>query len=269
MLAWSLTLHELPGGTSGPMLTIAGIDVTPLMNAPVANMLIVLGAGFMLLGVVGKMRDVALGPLARAVSALIGVGLVIGGICIHMSLNREQSAEETSGHSLRDPSATLVENLIESAQFARWSNGHVDLKWSGSRNDTLGFAVWVDSASLGDGTQRPRVLETHPTWIREGQIIGEFTLKYPIQPGDKFISDIGFIRDGSGTVEFVVEAYGGRHSGVQRIGSRRLSGDDRQIKPMDIDLTPFAGVRTLRLVVRAGQQSFEDWAVWIGTRIEH
>jgi hypothetical protein len=47
------------------------------------------------------------------------------------------------------------------------------------------------------------------------------------------------------------------------------SGLDHALKQVDVDLTLVAGGGTLRLLVKAGPSSGQDWAVWVDPKIEH
>jgi hypothetical protein len=162
---------------------------------------------------------------------------------------------------------TPLNDLLNSASSATWSSGAGPLPFNGSEGDDRGFVIMRQLKPLEDGSVEARVLETHPQWVPSGFIEGDFKLPAPIIAGDRFASDVGFLAgDIVGEVDFVVLVVDG--NGTPRpAGSVHDSARDKQRQRLDIDLSPFAGARTLRLRVDAGPSSDQDWAVWIGPQV--
>jgi hypothetical protein len=162
------------------------------------------------------------------------------------------------------PTATI--HLADRADAADWSSGAGPLPFNGSEDDNRGFVIRRDGFPLEDGTAPDTVLETHPQWTAGGYIEGDFELPAPIIAGDRFIADVGFLTSPTGNivgeVDFTVLVIG--KQGTPRVaGTVRDGGLDGLRRHLDIDLSPFAGARTLRLRVDAGPSSDQDWAVWI------
>jgi len=44
--------------------------------------------------------------------------------------------------------------------------------------------------------------------------------------------------------------------------------DDKVMRPIDVDLTPYAGSTKIRLHVDAGADASQDWMSWVSPRIE-
>jgi hypothetical protein len=162
-------------------------------------------------------------------------------------------------------------DFIQESPSARWASDSelIALPWDGSDTDQRGFAKWRDNFLLEDDTQPARVLQTHPQWADEGYIVGEFTLLSPVQAGDRFKAQVGFLAGAGGEVEFVVEALGGTSGGITRVIGISDGGQDGALRTIDVDLSSVQGATVIRLVVNAGPSSGQDWAVWKDPRIEH
>lgn len=162
------------------------------------------------------------------------------------------------------PTPTI--HLADRADAADWSSGAGPLPFGGSDGDNRGFVLLRHGLPLEDGTAPDTVLETHPQWEPGGYIEGDFKLPAPIIAGDRFTADVGFLTSQAGNivgeVDFTVLVIG--KQGTPRVaGTVRDSGLDGQRRHLDVDLSPFAGARILRLRVDAGSSSDQDWAVWI------
>jgi hypothetical protein len=162
------------------------------------------------------------------------------------------------------PTPTI--HLADRADAADWSSGAGPLPFGGSDGDNRGFVLLRHGLPLEDRTAPDTVLETHPQWTPGGYIEGDFKLPAPIIASDRFTADVGFLTSQAGNivgeVDFTVLVVGDQ--GPPRVaGTVRDSGLDGQRRHLDVDLSPFAGARTLRLRVDAGSSSDQDWAVWI------
>jgi len=158
-------------------------------------------------------------------------------------------------------------DLLDAASSAAWSSGAGTLPFNGSDGDDRGFVILRQGFQLEDGSTPARVLETHPQWVADGFIQGDFTLPAPIIQGDRFTSDVGFLAGNIvGEVDFsvlVVDAQG--HAQVA--GTVHDTAPDQQRRHLGIDLSSFAGAQTIRLRVDAGPTSAQDWAVWIAPKV--
>jgi PASTA domain/zinc-ribbon domain len=161
---------------------------------------------------------------------------------------------------------TPIIHLQDRADAADWSSGAGPLAFNGSDGDDHGFVLRREGFPLEDGTSPQAVLETHPQWTPGGYVEGDFKLPAPIIAGDRFTADVGFLTSPTGNivgeVDFTVLVIG-KHGTPRVAGTVHDSGLDGQRRHLDIDLSPFAGARTLRLRVDAGPSSDQDWAVWI------
>jgi hypothetical protein len=161
-------------------------------------------------------------------------------------------------------------DLLDAASSAAWSSGSGPLPFNGSEGDDHGFVILRQGYRLEDGSVPPRVLETHPQWVAGGHIQGDFKLPARIIAGDRFTSDVGFLTSATGNIvgEVDFRVFVIDDKGTARLaGSVHDSGLDGQRRKLSLDLSPFAGARTLRLRVDAGPTSAQDWAVWIDPKV--
>jgi hypothetical protein len=238
--------------------------------------------------VVGPPPDVLLPDLvgrteAEAKQMLSDLGLV-------STTATERSNSVAAGHVLRsDPRSgqrarpgdsvalsvsdgpTPPVTLIDLAPNAGWRSGAGALSWNGNDGDTRGFALLRRGTLLLEDGSNPTVLETHPEWVVDGFIIGDFALPSPIIAGDHFRATIGFLALKSGTSKgaatFIVQAVhpgGATTTFVEQFDTAA----DGKLVPLETDLTAAAGAQVIRLRVNAGPDSSQDWAVWLAPRVE-
>ncbi len=164
---------------------------------------------------------------------------------------------------------TTILDFVSGAPSAAWTSnwGANVLPWNGSDTDSRGFVKWRDNAFLEDGSRPARVLETHPQWVPNGHIAGEYALPRPIQTGDRFRATVGFLQGAGGDVTFSVLAAGGSVTVPTVVASVADSGTDGTLRNIDVGLDPFAGATHIILVVEAGPSSGQDWAVWRDARL--
>ena len=108
------------------------------------------------------------------------------------------------------------------------------------------------------------VLETHPRWVDNGWIRGEFYIPY-IKSGHHFLAKIGFIkpigepRTNGVTVKIRVNC---------NIIYEEVKRYDGKLKNIDVDLSKFDKQSgTLLLEIGTNGDSTQDWLVWINPRI--
>lgn len=105
------------------------------------------------------------------------------------------------------PNVEVLYDFMTEAPNAQWYSSAASLTWSNTDNFDQGFVRWQDGATLQDGSQRDRVLETHPSSELGGWIAGRFqTDNIDLQPGDYFVADVGLMSGAEyGDVDFAVE----------------------------------------------------------------
>jgi hypothetical protein len=80
--------------------------------------------------------------------------------------------------------------------------------------------------------------------------------------GDCFRAQVGFLTGAGGEVDFVINV------GSQEAGRIPDIATDGSLRTFDIDLSGYAGSNQITLIVEAGASAGQDWAVWVGARIE-
>jgi hypothetical protein len=180
------------------------------------------------------------------------------------------------------PSGTLFDFLNE-ADDADWGSGRVpvefddpgevELDFGGPDDDTDGFAMRKRDIELEDGKTYDRVLETHPKWENKGYIVGKFPT-YTVDNGDQLTGRIGFIAEADGTCgdgDAIFEIFytiDDDLDSLERLGkwektcTGSLLSIDEDISFLDGEDVEFF------LVIRANGSSSQDWAVWVGLKIE-
>jgi len=162
-------------------------------------------------------------------------------------------------------------DLLAKAPSAKWKSiGGNDL-WNVGLGDSRGFACYRTNITLEDNNTYSKVLETHPHWINNGNIGGEYPDIIKIPEGARFTASVGFIKDATGTdgVGFVV-VFRDTSSVVHHITS--VSGYhatyNGALDSLNLDLSSFAGLSgVIILLVNAGASSDQDWAVWVDPQI--
>lgn len=215
-------------------------------------------------------------PFPWWILVVVGAVIVIGIVAVIL-ITRKPSSPPLQAARIRPSTIARIGPstiaLIDAAPSARWTanaggvGSTIELPWSGSDGDSRGFALWRDNATLEDGSTQPRVLETHPQWAPNGEIIGAFELAWPIENGDRFKAQVGFLKGATaGQAEFVVSSnHGGSEIVLAQVPD---SGNDGVLKTIDVDLSQAAGARLVVLTVKAGPTAAQDWAVWVAPRIE-
>ena len=93
---------------------------------------------------------------------------------------------------------TLVYDFIANAASASWRSSVGSLPFGGPGSDSRGFAMYVAPATMEDGTNQRRVLETHPQWIDTGWIEGEYD-NITIPSGATLNLKVGFLKGATGS----------------------------------------------------------------------
>jgi len=157
-------------------------------------------------------------------------------------------------------------DLLGAAPSAAWSSGAGPLPFNGSDADNRGFVLVRQGVKIEDGSMPPRVLQTHPQWVNNGFIQGDYQLPAPIIAGDHFTAQVGFLSAGIvGEVDFkvIVTDAQGRATVAGNVHDKA----DGRLQPLDFDLSKFAGARTISLRVETAGPSNQDWAVWVDPKV--
>ncbi|NOH11811.1 MAG: hypothetical protein HND51_09210 [Chloroflexi bacterium] len=169
---------------------------------------------------------------------------------------------------------TVSYNFYNQAATASWiggggGGGGTVLTFGGPDTDTDGFAMYKGGQTLEDGSAPTNILETHPKWVDDGVISGEFSA-YTVQNGDRFRAEIGFLAPGGSCgAGDVVFQFNYKEGGSLSSLDSWTKSCDGTLTTIDIDLSSLAG-KSLNFVfaVLANGPSAQDWAVWVNPRIE-
>jgi hypothetical protein len=165
-------------------------------------------------------------------------------------------------------------DLHSQAPSAEWiggdSGGGTVLTFGGPDTDVNGFAMYKNGQRLEDGTTPSKILETHPKWVDNGVISGEYPT-YTIQPGEHFKARIGFLAKADGTcgVGNVIFQLNYKEGGTLHPLDSWTDTCDGSLDSIDVNLNSLAGHSVkLILAVIANGSAGQDWAVWVNPRVE-
>jgi uncharacterized protein YraI len=170
--------------------------------------------------------------------------------------------------NVNSPASAILYNFAQKASSAEWSNEIDDLlPFNGSDSDSKGFVILRENVTLEDGSVVGRALETHPRWVTDGGIKGEYAVNVTIQDGDVFRTQIGFIQGaGGGNAKWVLSYMDG---GIPVDLASKTKAMNNHLTPFNVDLSALSG-RTVHFVlsVWANGSAGQDWAIWLNPRIE-
>ena len=167
----------------------------------------------------------------------------------------------------------FLRELLERAPSAYWtSSATYFLSWGGATNDENGFACYQANIKLEDGNTYAKVLETHPPWVNNSRIRGDFDINYPftIPEGARFTAKVGFIHGATTTdgVRFFVSFTDSNGIMYDFPTGGHLAKYDGTLDGLNIDLSSIAGKNGyLSLGINAAGTSAQDWAVWVDPKI--
>jgi hypothetical protein len=192
-------------------------------------------------------------------------------------------AEDVYGNSAQsdvqlyavEPCLTTVYDFVDRADKAQWSSEAGTLPFPGETDDDRGFARWEYDATMEDESQYERVLETHPQWVEDGLILGEYkdTTGMSLQTGDRLTVKVGFLKGGqAGDAVFRVW-HAGCRPGPDCADQRKVveiqDSYDGQLVQRVIALDELVDRSGwFWLEVYAGESAVQDWAAWVEARIE-
>ncbi|MDI6849903.1 MAG: hypothetical protein QME69_08945, partial [Candidatus Saccharicenans sp.] len=164
-----------------------------------------------------------------------------------------------------------VYDFVKKAPEAKWFRSLTaagELPWNGPDSDNRGFARHLNNIALEDGNTYSLVLQTHPEWKNNGNIIGVYSgVKIPA--GATFKATVGFIKGAtqSDGVKFSVSIVNSAGGGAVLL-SEQAARHDGRLDQISVDLSPYAGSTVdFRLTVNAAGRSVQDWAVWVSAGI--
>ncbi len=161
-------------------------------------------------------------------------------------------------------------DFVKKAPEAKWYRAIApggELTWNGADNDSRGFARHLTDAVLEDGNRYALVLQTHPEWKNNGNIIGVFPgIKIPANAS--FRASVGFIKGATQTdgVKYYVSIV--NPGGGAVLLKELAAAYDGKFDQISVDLSPYAGSTVdFRLSVSAAGRANQDWAVWVSAAI--
>lgn len=161
-------------------------------------------------------------------------------------------------------------DLYTRATDATWVSGAGSLAFGGPDTNASGFAMYRNGQLLEGGATPAKSLEMHPQWVNDGIITGLYPA-YTVVAGERFRAKIGFLAKADGTcgVGNVKFQLFYKEAGVLKPLGEWADTCDGALKELDIDLGSIAG-KTVQfaLQVHANGPADQDWAVWIGPRVE-
>jgi hypothetical protein len=168
------------------------------------------------------------------------------------------------------PTASVTYNLLPLAEDARWINDQSTELTFGVEDSDAGFASYHSNATLEDGRTYDQVLVTHPRWVDNGAIQGDFSsLPYIVGAQDQLYVLFGLMSGASSSdgVRFKVflRTQGGRTVGLVDA----IETYDGRLSSQRVSLADWAGQTvTFLLQVYANGSSTQDWATWAAIRVE-
>jgi len=186
-----------------------------------------------------------------------------------------ESDEDNNALELTTPvvAPETVYDFVDNAGDAAWIGGPptTALPWPGDPDSDLGYARLTGGTLETGGSIQGLCLETHPRWVAEGIIRGEYEdfgdPEYVIQPGDHFRATIGMLQGAEeGAVTYRVMAILSESGGKWILTESHAYGEG--IEVLSADLSAYAGESAaVILQVEAGAASTDDQACWIAAEI--
>ncbi|WP_154402580.1 PASTA domain-containing protein [Nocardioides speluncae] len=138
-------------------------------------------------------------------------------------------------------------DLAEAAEDATWSTETGEIDFGDDSDPTRGLAL-LTSDNLEDGTPASDDLRMHPEEVPGGVVAGEFELPAALIDGDLLIARVGFLADGPGTADVVIEAVMPDGETLELVRAS-VDGTDGIVREFSADLSDGAGAEVIRIVV--------------------
>ena len=135
------------------------------------------------------------------------------------------------------------------------------LSFPGRTNDRKGFVRTLAKGTLNPGTAAINLLQTHPRWVSNGWIMGEYPAMV-LGGNVRFKAVAGFLKGANNSDGVIFEVLINENGKLFKVLSRKVS--NKRHVSLDADLSKWAGKKVrINLKVKAGNNSNQDWAVWV------
>jgi beta-lactam-binding protein with PASTA domain len=148
---------------------------------------------------------------------------------------------------------TAPYDLVEAAEDATWSTETGEIEFGDDSDPARGLAL-LTSEDLEDGSPASDDLRMHPEEVPGGVVAGEFELPAPLIDGDLLLARIGFLSNGPGTADVVIEAVM-PDGQTQELVRASVDGTDGVVRDFTADLSDGAGAEAIRIVVDSGEST--------------
>jgi len=166
------------------------------------------------------------------------------------------------------PPAPLASfNLAQEICSAQWQTNLGSVPCPADSNSPNGFAIVLDNPRLETRDENEIAIYTHPPLVDNSWISGTYP-PFVVQPGDRFLADIGCLKNFSSCqVEFQL-AYSPAGKQPVMLGQWQEQNDQHTTR-LDIDLSDLAG-QTIQLILTVHTQgdSGQAGAFWLVPQIQ-
>lgn len=207
-------------------------------------------------------QTIATAGLTTSVTQVINNSIPVGQVIAQSPTSGTVAWGSTVNLTVSSGPAAPWSMYTHACDSASWFSGAGSLACPGGAGDNTGFVIprpecwyFTDDNCYSD------IVETHPQWVDNGHIRGDYTLPRQIIAGDHFRTTLGFMRPNSGpsaaSVTFRLFADD------QQVGSWDLKSSDRRMIPVDVDLSAYVGRQHLSLEVDAHGSVGQCWSSWV------
>ena len=207
-------------------------------------------------------QAIATAGLTSSVSQVIDNTVPVGQVIAQSPTSGTVAWGSTVNLTVSSGPAPPWDMYTHACDSASWFSGAGALPCPGPADDNRGFVLpRPECWNFTDGNCYSDFVETHPQWVDNGHIRGDYTLPRQIIAGDHFRTTLGFMLPQSGpsqaTVIFRVFVDG------TEVHNWLLASKDVKVIPVDLDLTPYLGHQHLSLEVDAQGTVGQSWACWV------
>jgi len=157
-------------------------------------------------------------------------------------------------------------NFVDAYCSADWESSAGDLKCPGKGTEPSGFVVRLDAPDQENRKENEPALWTNPEMEDDGWITGTFPA-IEIQDDDRFIADIGCLKDNEGCDVIFRLNYRIGNGSVKKLGEWQEEYDG-DITRINVDLSSLDGEEvTFILTVTTNGKYDEDAAFWLQPHI--
>lgn len=168
--------------------------------------------------------------------------------------------------------SSIIYEFIPNAKKASWyyNDGKraESIDFGGSDTDKRGSASLMDNVRLCDDSIVQEVLWTHPSWIYDGWIMGEYDLKdYVVQEDDHIYGKVA-LKKGASWGDVIFELILVPELENATVISETHAACSDGIKTFDIYLNRYAGKKVdIALATLADGDADQDWALWLDLKL--